>query len=163
MKLTSRLPPRAAALVVIALLVAACGGGTGTPAGTDITVEAAPVPTGVAPVTTGSTIVPSTTAPPSTVPPTSAATTSTVTTTTLISIDVPALLDAYCTVCHGADLQGGTGPALTAGGHAGDHGIDDLIEVITNGRGEMPAWGDVLTLEEITALVHHIGELQEHG
>ena len=77
-------------------------------------------------------------------------------------IDVVALLEAHCTVCHGADLEGGVGPALGAGGHAADHGFDELIEVIADGRGQMPAWKDVLTVDEIAEIARFIGELQGH-
>jgi cytochrome c551 len=46
-----------------------------------------------------------------------------------------------CASCHGGDLGGGMGPALTNVG--ADHSADDIVEIIKNGKGSMPAQDQV--------------------
>jgi mono/diheme cytochrome c family protein len=70
------------------------------------------------------------------------------------SVDGAAIFATYCSACHGADGGGGRGPQLSDG-HVVDHFANaaDEIDVVTNGRGGMPAWKDRLTDEEIAAVV----------
>lgn len=44
---------------------------------------------------------------------------------------------ANCASCHGGELGGGMGPALTNVG--ADHSADDIVKIIKNGKGGMPA------------------------
>ncbi len=146
---------RLVAIMAIGIVAAACGGDSNPsqPTTSDTPTTAAPAPATTPPTSSSS----------STTVAESTTTTTTTTTTTIVeAIDAAALLDAYCTVCHGTELEGGVGPALAAAGHAGDHGSEELIGVIANGRGEMPSWSAVLTAEEIAEIVSFIEELQEH-
>ena len=121
-------------LASLALIVAACGGTTTS--------------TETGPATTGSTAAPASSTTASTVPVTP-------------PIDAEILISQNCSACHGADLEGGFGPALK-GGHGDDHDTEELIEVITNGRNGMPAWGGVLSADEIAAIVAYLEELNAH-
>ena len=58
-----------------------------------------------------------------------------------------------CATCHGAQGGGGIGPELA--GVVGEKypDIADQIAVVTDGRGGMPAFGDVLTGAEIESVV----------
>ena len=153
------------ALLTGSLVWSACGGESAatteapssTPGATtppaDVTTTSNPPVTTVAPTpTTAPTPIATTTAPPAT---------TTTTEMAMAAIDAEALLTQYCAACHGAEMEGGIGPAL-AGGHAGDHGAEELFEVIANGRGEMPAWGGVLSDDEIDAIVAYIEATQGH-
>lgn len=56
------------------------------------------------------------------------------------SVDTAAAEEMFqnnCASCHGADLSGGMGPDLTAVG--ADHSADDIVNIIQNGKGQMPA------------------------
>lgn len=76
--------------------------------------------------------------------------------------DGAAIYAANCAVCHGPEGEGGVGPSLQG---VGAHGREPLIEVVTNGRGEMPAWAGRLTPEEIGAVVDYISTFEgdHHG
>lgn len=41
-----------------------------------------------------------------------------------------------CAQCHGQDLSGGMGPDLTSVG--ADHSADEIVDIIHNGKGDMP-------------------------
>lgn len=41
-----------------------------------------------------------------------------------------------CATCHGGDLGGGAGPALTNVG--ADYSADEIVDIIKNGKGGMP-------------------------
>jgi Cytochrome c, mono- and diheme variants len=59
-----------------------------------------------------------------------------------------------CMACHGGELEGGFGPELR---NAGERmGREELIAVIRDGKGAMPAFKDRLTDEEIAAIVDWI-------
>ena len=74
-----------------------------------------------------------------------------------------------CTVCHGENAQGAKDwhqrnpdgsfppPPLNGTGHAWHHSLDVLYDVIANGsqpgQGNMPAWKDKLSQEQIEATV----------
>jgi len=57
-----------------------------------------------------------------------------------------------CARCHGAELEGGFGPALGSGSRVGDLEDAELIEIITEGRNSMPPWGGKLSPEQISDL-----------
>jgi mono/diheme cytochrome c family protein len=58
-----------------------------------------------------------------------------------------------CASCHGGTGEGGSGPSLV--------GVDDRLtraehlDVVRDGRGDMPGWDDDLTAEEIEAVVDY--------
>jgi mono/diheme cytochrome c family protein len=55
-----------------------------------------------------------------------------------------------CADCHGSDGSGGVGPALSDGAVVENYpDIADEIDVISDGQGGMPAFGDRLSAEEI--------------
>lgn len=59
---------------------------------------------------------------------------------------------AQCVACHAADLKGNP-PQVPALRGVGDHlSKEQIAEVITNGRGNMPAQADKLSAEEIDQL-----------
>ena len=58
-----------------------------------------------------------------------------------------------CAACHGADRQGGSGPALQPGSSAAAKAPEEVRAVIANGKGGMPAWQNRLTTGEIDGLV----------
>jgi cytochrome c551 len=122
-------------------MVDSCGPGTTTTTMPGTTTTTAPTTTTTAPTTT-------TTAP-------------TTTTTTAPPPDGAAIYSANCAACHGADGSGGAGPDLRGIGEM--HTVDELIAVITNGRGGMPAWQTVLTAEQIRAVAQYVSEIPGDG
>ncbi|MGV7210314.1 c-type cytochrome [Oxalobacteraceae bacterium A2-2] len=71
------------------------------------------------------------------------------------------LYQNHCAVCHGASLEGGTGPTL--GQHAWIHGAPtkaNLVKVISKGVPDkgMPAWSPALSAEQIAVLADYVGE-----
>jgi cytochrome c551 len=58
--------------------------------------------------------------------------------------------EANCAACHGADLSGGAGPELSAVG--ANLSVDELKDVIANGRGGMPKFSGKLSDDEIQEL-----------
>ena len=79
--------------------------------------------------------------------------------------DPAKLYKANCDLCHGADGSGDTGPGKAF--HAKDLRSDEvrnqsdaaLIEVITKGRGKMPAFGAKIKPDDIKKLVAYLREL----
>jgi cytochrome c551 len=68
----------------------------------------------------------------------------------------------HCSACHGGDGQGAIGPQLGDGAVVAAYpDIDDQIEVITNGRGQMPSFGDSLSPDDIRAIAEY--EREELG
>ncbi|QKY69931.1 cytochrome c551 [Lentibacillus sp. CBA3610] len=47
------------------------------------------------------------------------------------------IYESNCAQCHGADLSGGAGDDLTAVG--ADYSADEVVDIIQNGTGSMPA------------------------
>ncbi|HLR64681.1 MAG TPA: cytochrome c [Pseudogracilibacillus sp.] len=47
------------------------------------------------------------------------------------------LYKKQCASCHGQDLSGGAGPSLETVG--ADHSADDIVSIIEDGQGSMPA------------------------
>jgi cytochrome c551 len=79
------------------------------------------------------------------------------TTTTTAPPSGAAIYAANCAACHGAEGQGGVGPSLQGIGEM--HTVAQLAEVITNGRGAMPAWRDRLTPAQIQAVAVYVSEI----
>lgn len=80
--------------------------------------------------------------------------------------DGEAIYQTNCAGCHGVEGEGGNGPPLQGIGEA--HSIEELVEVITNGRGGMPAWEGRLTPEEIDAVATYVSTIpgeheHDHG
>jgi mono/diheme cytochrome c family protein len=67
-----------------------------------------------------------------------------------------AAYSANCAVCHGNGLEGLVGPALGAGSNVAGLGVEGLRTVIVQGRNSMPAWGGVLSEEEIEAVIAYL-------
>jgi cytochrome c551 len=111
------------------------------------------------PSTTTSTTRPTTTT--TTRPTTTTTTRPTTTTTTAPPPDGAAIYSANCAVCHGADGSGGVGPDLRGIGQM--HTVDELIAVITNGRGAMPAWRDRLSAAQIRAVATYVSQIPGSG
>lgn len=73
-----------------------------------------------------------------------------------------------CVLCHGAGGKG-DGPASaslnpkprnhTDGTYMNARGDAELLEVINNGKGAMPAWKTVLSEDEIEAVLKHVRSL----
>ena len=71
-------------------------------------------------------------------------------------VDGAAVFSENCATCHGADGSGISGPPLNDGIVVTNFpDIQDQIDVVTNGRGPMPAFGDRLSAEEIQAVVEY--------
>lgn len=71
-------------------------------------------------------------------------------------VDGAAVFSDNCAGCHGADGSGISGPPLNDGIVVTNFpDVQDQIDVVTNGRGPMPAFGDRLSAEEIQAVVDH--------
>jgi cytochrome c oxidase subunit 2 len=69
------------------------------------------------------------------------------------------IYDKNCATCHGPQGQGGIGLKL-GGGKVVErypNPIDQTL-VIVNGRGVMPAWGRILTADQIAAVVQYTRE-----
>ncbi len=60
---------------------------------------------------------------------------------------------AKCARCHGENLEGAFGPALTS---LEDRDEAELIEVITSGKNSMPSWGGRLTDAQILEMVVYL-------
>mgnify|MGYP001399891278 CR=1 FL=1 len=69
-----------------------------------------------------------------------------------------AIYEANCARCHGPDGEGGVGFPLGDGAVADSLTLEEQIEVITEGRNAMPAWGDQLSAEEIEAVALYTRE-----
>jgi len=61
---------------------------------------------------------------------------------------------SLCAGCHGKTGQGSIGPALGQGKAAKNFpNAADEIDIVTNGEGGMPAFGDDLSQDELKAVV----------
>ncbi len=70
-----------------------------------------------------------------------------------VVVNGQAIYLARCASCHGSDGGGRLGPQLTGRVVTRFPDAADEIDVVTNGRGSMPAFGGSLTPEEIAAVV----------
>jgi mono/diheme cytochrome c family protein len=72
------------------------------------------------------------------------------------------LYTRHCSACHGAQGQGAIGPQLGDGAVVEAYpDIDDQIQVITDGRGQMPSFGESLSRDDIRAIAEY--EREELG
>jgi cytochrome c551 len=92
-----------------------------------------------------------------TMPTTTTTMPTTTTSTTGPPPDGAAIYSANCAACHGADGSGGAGPDLRGIGEA--HTLDELIQVITDGRGAMPAWRNTLSAEQIRSVATYVSQI----
>jgi len=75
-----------------------------------------------------------------------------------------------CVLCHGPEGKG-NGPGAagldpkprdhTDGAYMNARTNDQLIEVIKNGKGNMPAWGAILSDAEVHAVLGHVRKLAQ--
>ncbi len=71
-------------------------------------------------------------------------------------VNAAALYGASCAGCHGGDGSGGLGPPIRTGRVLERFPqVADEIAVVANGRGGMPAFGGLLSDEEIAAVVEY--------
>ena len=70
------------------------------------------------------------------------------------STDPEEIFANQCSSCHGADLSGGVGPDLTKVG--ADLSVDEIEDVIVNGKGSMPP--GLAVGEEAKALAEWLSE-----
>lgn len=59
-----------------------------------------------------------------------------------------------CASCHGADATGGSGPNLV-----GVVETDEATDIITNGEDAMPAFGDILSEQDIADVIAYVQSL----
>ncbi len=70
------------------------------------------------------------------------------------------LYQGNCVQCHGGSGGGGRGPQLNGGAVVADYpDIADQIDLVTNGKGGMPAYGGRLEPAEIEAVVRYTREV----
>jgi mono/diheme cytochrome c family protein len=71
-------------------------------------------------------------------------------------VDGAAVFGHSCAGCHGGDGSGGIGPRLASGRVVADFpDQQQQIAFVTNGRGGMPAFGERLSADEISAVVDY--------
>lgn len=71
------------------------------------------------------------------------------------------IYEQRCASCHGGGGEGGSGVALE--GVADRLSRDEQIDIVTNGRDDMPEWGDNLSPEEIEAVVDYTRDVLSGG
>lgn len=74
-----------------------------------------------------------------------------------------AVYKANCVSCHGADAYGLIGPNLADNVYKHVKNLDDMIDVIVNGRanGSMPAWQNRLSVNEMVMVSAYIASLRD--
>lgn len=76
--------------------------------------------------------------------------------------DGAAVYAQNCAGCHGPQGEGSANAPRLQGVSA--HGAEYVTNIVTNGRGGMPAWAGRLTAEEIAAVVNYVMAFPgEHG
>ena len=65
-----------------------------------------------------------------------------------------------CATCHGTDLEGGVGPALSAGSNAAEQDDEFLRLTITEGLGRMPSFKSTLSGDQIERVIEYVRERQ---
>lgn len=58
-----------------------------------------------------------------------------------------------CAICHAADGTGGTGPDIT-----GETEEAEIADIVTNGEGDMTAFGDILSEQEIMDVAAYVAQ-----
>lgn len=104
-------------------------------------------------VTPGLTPAPSSSAAPTLTPsPSSPTPTASPTTSPTTAINASQIYSANCAVCHGANRQGGIGPALTPASLSA-MSVSQISDIISNGTSRgMPGFSNLLNQEQIGAL-----------
>ncbi|WP_221565624.1 cytochrome c550 [Alkalihalobacillus sp. TS-13] len=69
------------------------------------------------------------------------------------------IVQQTCTSCHGQNLEGGMGPALTDVGSK--YKPEEIVDIIQNGKGQMPAQS--LSAEEAKAVAEFLVNGGEEG
>jgi mono/diheme cytochrome c family protein len=70
------------------------------------------------------------------------------------------VFEARCARCHGKSGGGGSGPKLSGGNVVRKYpNAEDEAQVVRNGKGTMPSWKNVLTADEIDAVVRYTREV----
>jgi mono/diheme cytochrome c family protein len=65
--------------------------------------------------------------------------------------------DKRCATCHGGRGQGFVGPPVGGGRMVTKYPeVADMRAIIVDGRNQMPPWGNVLSVEEIDAVVQYV-------
>ena len=80
---------------------------------------------------------------------------------TLTTVSGEGVYAARCASCHGAAGGGGAGPRIAENARAAD--ADYVARVVKNGRGMMPAFGNVLSDAEVEAVVRYTIGLSRGG
>jgi cbb3-type cytochrome c oxidase subunit III len=74
------------------------------------------------------------------------------------------LYESTCASCHAADLSGvGDFPDIGRGSEAAEDSDDRIRRQIIEGEDEMPAFGDVLSDEQIDSIIEYLREAQARG
>ena len=72
------------------------------------------------------------------------------------------IFQAKCATCHASDASGGTGPNLTDDHWINVRTLEDVADVIINGRkGVMPAWKDQYSMTELVLISSYVASLRE--
>lgn len=67
--------------------------------------------------------------------------------------------DKRCATCHGGRGQGFVGPPVGGGRMVTKYPeVADMRAIVVDGRNQMPPWGNVLSDEEIDAVVQYVRE-----
>lgn len=66
------------------------------------------------------------------------------------------LYSQFCARCHSADLSGGIGPAIGEGSQLVDRPDSYIAQVLENGRGSMPAFGNTLSEDQVARVIQFI-------
>jgi mono/diheme cytochrome c family protein len=79
--------------------------------------------------------------------------------------DMAALYKTRCARCHGADGKGKPDrtPDFTDPKWQSSRKDEDLVQIITEGKGEMPAYGESLSKDQINGLVAFIRSMAKTG
>jgi len=74
----------------------------------------------------------------------------------------PQVFSATCARCHGANGEGGIGPAFNKQAFQGRYDDQELFDIINNGHEAtaMIAWGEILTNDQIQQLVKYIRSIK---
>jgi mono/diheme cytochrome c family protein len=143
------LPRRPLSIAALLVLIAACGNALLVGCG------------GGASQNTENTQTTETTTPPAETPPATTASADPL-------VDGAQIYKERCVLCHGAEGKGdGVGAAglnpkprnHTDGAYMKTRTDADLIGVITNGKGQMPAWGKILTEQQIQHVLMYVRTL----
>ncbi len=72
------------------------------------------------------------------------------------------VFQTHCTSCHGSNAGGNSGPNLTDNAFLNVKKIQDIADVIINGRknGAMPAWGNRLHPNEVVLVSAYVASLK---